>query len=96
MEDFLGGFYLMKGISLIQVLGEIVVREMAILLKLNEREREVVRRRYGLDDGQPRTLEQVGKEFNVTRERIRQIETKTLAKLRHPQRSQRLKEYLEE
>jgi RNA polymerase primary sigma factor len=63
---------------------------------LNEREREVVRRRFGLDDGQARTLEQVGKEFNVTRERIRQIETKTLAKLRHPQRSQKLKEYLEE
>jgi RNA polymerase primary sigma factor len=63
---------------------------------LNEREREVVRRRFGLDDGQARTLEQVGKEFNVTRERIRQIETKTLAKLRHPQRSQKLKEYLDE
>jgi RNA polymerase primary sigma factor len=63
---------------------------------LSEREREVVRRRFGLDDGQARTLEQVGKEFNVTRERIRQIETKTLAKLRHPQRSQKLKEYLDE
>ena len=63
---------------------------------LNDREREVVRRRFGLDDGQARTLEQVGKEFNVTRERIRQIETKTLAKLRHPQRSQRLKDYLDE
>ena len=63
---------------------------------LNERERDVVRRRFGLDDGQVRTLEQVGKEFNVTRERIRQIETKTLAKLRHPQRSQKLKEYLDE
>ena len=75
------------------------VRRQAVdraLSELNEREREVVRRRFGLDDGQPRTLEQVGKEFNVTRERIRQIETKTLAKLRHPQRSQRLKEYLEE
>jgi RNA polymerase primary sigma factor len=63
---------------------------------LSERERDVVRRRFGLDDGQARTLEQVGKEFAVTRERIRQIETKTLAKLRHPQRSQKLKEYLEE
>jgi RNA polymerase primary sigma factor len=75
------------------------VRRQAVeraLSELNEREREVVRRRFGLDDGQPRTLEQVGKEFQVTRERIRQIETKTLAKLRHPQRSQRLKEYLEE
>ena len=63
---------------------------------LNDREREVVRRRFGLDDGQARTLEQVGKEFNVTRERIRQIETKTLAKLRHPQRSEKLKAYLDE
>ena len=69
--------------------------EMA-LADLNEREREVMRRRFGLDDGQVRTLEQVGKEFNVTRERIRQIETKTLAKLRHPLRSQKIKEYLEE
>ena len=67
-----------------------------VLEGLSEREREVVRRRFGLEDGQARTLEQVGKEFAVTRERIRQIETKTLAKLRHPQRSQKLKEYLEE
>ena len=69
--------------------------EMA-LADLSEREREVMRRRFGLDDGQVRTLEQVGKEFMVTRERIRQIETKTLAKLRHPLRSQKLREYLEE
>ena len=67
-----------------------------VLEGLSERERDVVRRRFGLEDGQARTLEQVGKEFAVTRERIRQIETKTLAKLRHPQRSQKLKEYLEE
>jgi RNA polymerase primary sigma factor len=67
-----------------------------VLEGLSERERDVVRRRFGLEDGQARTLEQVGKEFSVTRERIRQIETKTLAKLRHPQRSQKLKEYLEE
>ena len=60
-----------------------------------EREQEIVRLRFGLDDGQARTLEEVGKEFGVTRERIRQIEAKTLAKLRHPQRSQRLKEFLE-
>ncbi len=66
------------------------------LADLNEREREVMRRRFGLDDGQVRTLEQVGKELMVTRERIRQIETKTLAKLRHPLRSQKLREYLEE
>jgi len=64
--------------------------------ELTEREQEIVRMRFGLDDGQARTLEDVGKEFGVTRERIRQIEAKTLAKLRHPMRSQRLKEFLEE
>ena len=64
--------------------------------ELTEREQEIVRMRFGLDDGQARTLEEVGKEFGVTRERIRQIEAKTLAKLRHPMRSQRLKEFLEE
>jgi len=66
------------------------------LSELNEREQAVVRLRFGLDDGQARTLEEVGKEFGVTRERVRQIESKTLAKLRHPIRSQRLKEFLEE
>ena len=66
------------------------------LQELNDRERQVVRLRFGLDDGQIRTLEEVGKEFGVTRERIRQIESKTLAKLRHPTRSQRLRDYLEE
>ena len=65
------------------------------LQELNDRERAVVRLRFGLDDGQIRTLEEVGKEFGVTRERIRQIEAKTLAKLRHPQRSQKLKEFLD-
>jgi RNA polymerase primary sigma factor len=64
--------------------------------ELSPREQEIVRLRFGLDDGHARTLEDVGKEFNVTRERIRQIEAKTLAKLRHPMRSQRLKEFLEE
>ena len=64
--------------------------------ELTEREQEIVRMRFGLDDGQARTLEDVGKEFGVTRERIRQIEAKTLAKLRHPKSSQRLKEFLEE
>jgi len=63
--------------------------------ELSERERQVVRLRFGLADGQARTLEEVGKEFGVTRERIRQIESKTLAKLRHPQRSQKLRDYLE-
>jgi RNA polymerase primary sigma factor len=66
------------------------------LEELNDRERAVVRLRFGLDDGQTHTLEEVGKEFGVTRERIRQIESKTLAKLRHPTRSQRLRDYLEE
>jgi RNA polymerase primary sigma factor len=63
--------------------------------ELSDREKDVVRLRFGLIDGQARTLEEVGKEFGVTRERIRQIEAKTLAKLRHPQRSQKLKEFLE-
>ena len=63
--------------------------------ELNDREKEVVRLRFGLDDGQARTLEEVGREFGVTRERIRQIESKTLAKLRHPHRSQKLADYLD-
>ena len=66
-----------------------------VLDELNDREKEVVIMRFGLDDEQPRTLEEVGKQFGVTRERIRQIESKTLAKLRHPHRSQKLREYLE-
>jgi RNA polymerase primary sigma factor len=65
------------------------------LAGLNDREQQVVRLRFGLEDGKARTLEEVGKEFGVTRERIRQIESKTLAKLRHPQRSQKLRDYLE-
>ncbi len=63
--------------------------------ELSEREQEIVRMRFGLDDGLARTLEEVGKEFGVTRERVRQIEAKTLAKLRHPLRSQRLKDFLD-
>jgi RNA polymerase primary sigma factor len=65
------------------------------LEELNDRERQVVRLRFGLEDGQARTLEEVGREFGVTRERIRQIESKTLAKLRHPLRSQKLRDYLD-
>ncbi|HET6914676.1 MAG TPA: RNA polymerase sigma factor RpoD [Acidimicrobiales bacterium] len=64
------------------------------LSELSERERRVVRLRFGLDDGQMRTLEEVGREFGVTRERIRQIESKTLAKLRHPMHSGHLRDYL--
>ena len=66
-----------------------------VLNSLNEREKEVIRLRFGLTDGHPRTLEEVGREFGVTRERIRQIESKTLAKLRHPTRSDKLRDYLE-
>jgi RNA polymerase primary sigma factor len=62
---------------------------------LTQREQEVLRLRFGLDDGRSRTLEEVGKEFKVTRERIRQIEAKALRKLRHPSRSRKLKDYLE-
>ena len=65
-----------------------------VLNTMAERERKVVELRFGLKDGHPRTLEEVGREFNVTRERIRQIESKTLAKLRHPSRSSKLKDYL--
>lgn len=66
-----------------------------VLGELSDREQEIVRLRFGLDGGRAKTLEEVGREFGVTRERIRQIEAKTLAKLRHPQRSQRLREFLE-
>ena len=66
-----------------------------VLLELTDREEKVLRLRFGLDDGRTRTLEEVGKEFNVTRERIRQIEAKALRKLRHPNRSKRLREYVE-
>ncbi|MBQ8407135.1 MAG: RNA polymerase sigma factor RpoD [Clostridia bacterium] len=68
---------------------------LSVLDTLTPREEKVLRLRYGIDDGKPRTLEEVGKEFNVTRERIRQIEAKALRKLRHPSRSKRLKDFLE-
>ena len=66
-----------------------------VLSTLTEREQKVLRLRFGLDDGRARTLEEVGKEFNVTRERIRQIEAKALRKLRHPSRSRKLRDYLD-
>jgi RNA polymerase primary sigma factor len=67
----------------------------SVLHSLSEREKKVIQLRFGLTDGHPRTLEEVGREFGVTRERIRQIESKTLSKLRHPSRSQKLRDYLE-
>ena len=63
---------------------------------LTEREQKVLRLRFGMNDGRARTLEEVGKEFDVTRERIRQIEAKALRKLRHPSRSRKLKDFLQE
>lgn len=66
-----------------------------VLMSLNEREQKVLKLRFGLEDGRARTLEEVGKEFEVTRERIRQIEAKALRKLRHPSRSKKLKDYLD-
>jgi RNA polymerase primary sigma factor len=74
------------------MLGEAVLEA---LNQLNDREKQVIRLRFGLVDGRARTLEEVGREFGVTRERIRQIEAKTLAKLRHPQRSEKLRDYLD-
>ena len=68
---------------------------LGVLDTLTPREEKVLRLRYGIDDGKPRTLEEVGREFNVTRERIRQIEAKALRKLRHPSRSKRLKDFLD-
>jgi len=67
-----------------------------VMSTLSERERLVLKLRFGLDDGHPRTLEEVGKVFNVTRERIRQIEGKALRKLKHPTRAKRLRSYLKE
>jgi RNA polymerase primary sigma factor len=76
---------------------QLLRRELESVLKsLTPREERVLAMRFGLDDGRARTLEEVGREFNVTRERIRQIEAKALRKLRHPSRSKRLRDYLEE
>ena len=66
-----------------------------VLRTLTDREAAVVKMRFGLVDGQPRTLDEIGREFGLTRERIRQIESKTLSKLRHPSRSQKLRDYLD-
>lgn len=76
----------------LQILREEMARAMSVL---TEREQKVLRMRFGFDDGNPRTLEEVGREFQVTRERIRQIEGKALRKLRHPSRSKKLRDYLD-
>jgi RNA polymerase primary sigma factor len=68
---------------------------LAIIGSLTPREQKVIRMRYGLDDGRTRTLEEVGREFKVTRERIRQIEAKALRKLRNPNRQRRLRDFIE-
>jgi RNA polymerase primary sigma factor len=69
---------------------------LEVLDQLDGRERDVVRMRFGLDDAKPATLEEVGRRFGVTRERVRQIESRTMAKLRHPLRSEKLRDYLDE
>jgi RNA polymerase primary sigma factor len=80
-----------------EVASNVLLREQIddVLRKLTPREREVIRMRFGLDDGSPRTLEEVGRHFKVTRERIRQIEAKALKKLRHPSKSRKLREFLD-
>ena len=84
-------------ISPLDAVTDVMLREQLehVLSSLDGREQRVIRLRFGLDDGHARTLEEVGREFGVTRERIRQIESKTLSKLRHPSRSQKLRDYLE-
>jgi RNA polymerase primary sigma factor len=78
------------------VASELLREDLAeVLCTLSPRERDVLRLRFGMDDGRQRTLEEVGQLFGVTRERIRQIEAKALRKLRHPNRSKRLREYVE-
>lgn len=86
-----------KTIAPSDVAAQTMLREqlIAALHKLTPREEKVIRLRYGLDDGKTRTLEEVGKEFNVTRERIRQIEAKALRKLRNPSKSKKLRDYLD-
>ena len=77
--------------------GRLLRRELMNVLKsLTPREERVIALRFGLEDGRARTLEELGREFNVTRERVRQIEAKALHKLRHPSRAKRLRDYLDE
>ncbi|HEX5824738.1 MAG TPA: sigma-70 family RNA polymerase sigma factor, partial [Candidatus Limnocylindrales bacterium] len=82
-------------VSPLEAVSETMLREQVerVLDSLDGREQRVIRLRFGLDDGRPRTLEEVGKEFGLTRERIRQIESLALRKLRHPSRSRKLREF---
>jgi RNA polymerase primary sigma factor len=86
-----------EALSPAEVASNVLLREQIddVLRKLTPRERDVIRMRFGLDDGSPRTLEEVGRHFKVTRERIRQIEAKALKKLRHPSKSRKLREFLD-
>ena len=94
LEDFIQDEE--AGITVDEAGRQLLRRElMSVLKSLTPREERVITLRFGLDDGRPRTLEELGKEFNVTRERIRQIEAKALRKLRHPSRAKRLRDYLE-
>ncbi len=94
LEDFIQDEE--AGIPVDEAGRQLLRRELISVLKsLTPREERVITLRFGLDDGRPRTLEELGKEFNVTRERIRQIEAKALRKLRHPSRAKRLRDYLE-
>ena len=83
--------------SPLEVATQSLLREqlLAVIDTLTPREQEVIRQRYGLKDGRAKTLEEVGKEFKVTRERIRQIEAKALRKLKHPNRSKKLADFME-
>ncbi len=94
LEDFIQDEE--AGIPVDEASRQLLRRElMSVLKSLTPREERVITLRFGLDDGRPRTLEELGKEFNVTRERIRLIEAKALRKLRHPSRAKRLRDYLE-
>jgi len=86
-----------EALSPAEAASNVILREQIddVLGKLTPRERDVIRMRFGLDDGSPRTLEEVGRHFRVTRERIRQIEAKALKKLRHPSKSRKLREFLD-
>ena len=97
-DSHLGDFIQDENVAIpADVATQTILREQLseVLDTLTEREQKVLKLRFGLEDGRARTLEEVGKEFDVTRERIRQIEAKALRKLRHPSRSKKLKDYLD-